>query len=281
MLYPTMSLPLNSFSQVYNFRTTYEQSVKAPHGWWSIISLDWLKVGDNRAGSDPNGAILLPKRYEAHVATLHHGGDYVIITPTGNTPMFYEDEQITSSITITQDTKIHVGEGDDQTMMKIVSRSGRWGSRSYDPQEAARRAETEYIAWFEPSEQFRVPARFIPAEKGEVVPIVNIIGDAMEVPVAGRIETTLDGKPVTLTATRAGANGLFLNFTDATNRVTTYGGGRFMTLDKPDTEHFELDFNFAFHPPCAHSPYATCPMPPEGNHIPVEILAGERSEREE
>ena len=36
-----------------------------------------------------------------------------------------------------------------------------------------------------------------------------------------------------------------------------------------------LDFNKAYNPPCAFTPYATCPLPPPQNWMPVRIEAGE------
>jgi uncharacterized protein (DUF1684 family) len=36
-----------------------------------------------------------------------------------------------------------------------------------------------------------------------------------------------------------------------------------------------LDFNRAYNPPCAFTPYATCPLPPPQNVLAVRIEAGE------
>jgi uncharacterized protein (DUF1684 family) len=36
-----------------------------------------------------------------------------------------------------------------------------------------------------------------------------------------------------------------------------------------------IDFNRAVNPPCAFTPYATCPLPPRVNWLPVRIEAGE------
>jgi uncharacterized protein (DUF1684 family) len=38
----------------------------------------------------------------------------------------------------------------------------------------------------------------------------------------------------------------------------------------------ELDFNRAVNPPCAFTAFATCPLPPKQNDLPVRIEAGER-----
>lgn len=263
---------------LHEWRATYEQQLSAPYGWWSIISLDWLQPGDNAVGSNPAGQVLTPERYPAHVATLHHAGDHVVLTPVSDTPLFLGADQLTEPLTITADTNIGIGAGEEQTRLSIVRRFGRWGSRSYDPLEAKRRAATEQVHWFEPASNWRVPATFVPAQAGETVTIQNVIGDEMEIPVAGRLKFTVANEPVTLLAT--GDESLFINFTDATNRVTTYGGGRFLSMPRPAGPNCVIDFNYVFQPPCAHSAYATCPLPPAGNHIPVPVTAGECLERE-
>jgi uncharacterized protein (DUF1684 family) len=37
-----------------------------------------------------------------------------------------------------------------------------------------------------------------------------------------------------------------------------------------------IDFNKAYNPPCAFTAYATCPLPPRQNHLPLRIEAGEK-----
>lgn len=76
--------------------------------------------------------------------------------------------------------------------------------------------------------------------------------------------------------------GLFLPFGDATNRQTTYGGGRYLydTIKGADmgsqNRELVLDFNFAYNPSCAYNPRWTCPLAPPGNRLTVPVLAGER-----
>jgi uncharacterized protein (DUF1684 family) len=36
-----------------------------------------------------------------------------------------------------------------------------------------------------------------------------------------------------------------------------------------------LDFNRATNLPCAFTDFATCPLPPDGNHLPFAVTAGE------
>ena len=68
---------------------------------------------------------------------------------------------------------------------------------------------------------------------------------------------------------------LFFIFRDLTSATTTYGAGRFLYADLPKEGKVVLDFNKAQNPPCAFTPFATCPLPPKQNRLPVKIEAGE------
>jgi hypothetical protein len=76
--------------------------------------------------------------------------------------------------------------------------------------------------------------------------------------------------------------GVFLPFRDATSGLHTYGGGRYLldTAKGADLGHtgnlVVLDFNFAYHPSCVHSPRWSCPLPPAENTIALRVEAGER-----
>jgi uncharacterized protein (DUF1684 family) len=72
------------------------------------------------------------------------------------------------------------------------------------------------------------------------------------------------------------AQELFFIFRDQTSGKETYGAGRFFYSAMPKDGHVELDFNKAYNPPCAFTPYATCPLPPAENKLPVRIEAGEK-----
>jgi len=71
---------------------------------------------------------------------------------------------------------------------------------------------------------------------------------------------------------------LFLPFTDNTNDITTYGGGRYLDLSKKDTEDgsITIDFNRCYNPWCAFSDGFNCPIPPAENYLPYSIEAGEK-----
>jgi uncharacterized protein len=66
-------------------------------------------------------------------------------------------------------------------------------------------------------------------------------------------------------------------FKDATSAKSTYGAGRFLYSPIPKGSTVEIDFNKAHNPPCAFTAFATCPLPPKQNILPVAIEAGEKS----
>ncbi len=84
------------------------------------------------------------------------------------------------------------------------------------------------------------------------------------------------GTELELYPSEAGS-GLFIIFADETSGLDTYGGGRFIYIDKPgDDNTVIIDFNRAYNPPCAFTPFATCPLPPRENFLSVRVEAGEK-----
>lgn len=67
---------------------------------------------------------------------------------------------------------------------------------------------------------------------------------------------------------------LFLPFTDVTNGVESYGGGRFIDLLIPEGDQIVIDFNMSYNPYCAYNHTYSCPIPPEENDLNCEIRAG-------
>jgi len=76
--------------------------------------------------------------------------------------------------------------------------------------------------------------------------------------------------------------GLFLPFRDGTSGDATYGGGRYLLdqakgadLGATPSGDLVLDFNFAYHPSCAHDSRWICPLAPADNIIAQPVRAGE------
>ena len=75
-----------------------------------------------------------------------------------------------------------------------------------------------------------------------------------------------------------GGDCLWILFRDATSGVTTYPANRQLVTPAPSPDGAVLiDFNRAYNVPCAYTDFATCPLPPRGNHLPFAVTAGERT----
>jgi hypothetical protein len=122
-----------------------------------------------------------------------------------------------------------------------------------------------------------------PAGSPTLRPTPTVIGTVLSLPSPGVAEFTLDGKTLRLEPVIEGDDQsiLFFILRDQTSQTTTYEAARFLHTGLPDhglarPGLLELDFNKLENPPCAYTPYATCPLPPEQNRLPIPIPAGEQ-----
>jgi hypothetical protein len=65
-------------------------------------------------------------------------------------------------------------------------------------------------------------------------------------------------------------------FGDLTNGTESYGGGRYLDIDRTASGVYDLDFNRAFNPYCVYNATYDCPIPPRENRLAVAIRAGEK-----
>lgn len=91
----------------------------------------------------------------------------------------------------------------------------------------------------------------------------------------GQVRFEVDGQPAELTIF-ASEHGLFLPFVDATRNSETYGAGRYLEPEELPDGTLHIDFNMAYNPYCAYSPFYSCPLTPFENRLDVPIRAGEK-----
>ena len=92
----------------------------------------------------------------------------------------------------------------------------------------------------------------------------------------GTLTFEKDGKSFTVETVDEGDHRLFLVFADRTSGHQSYAASRFVYAEYPGKDGYTtLDFNEAYNPPCAFTPYSTCPMPPLKNRMDLAVTAGE------
>lgn len=130
-----------------------------------------------------------------------------------------------------------------------------------------------------PDARWRVPARFVPFETPrptEVGSAVDGLTHVYDAP--GRLEFAWEGETLALTAFPGHGGGLLVLFTDATSGRTTYAANRSVAVDAPDADGWTaIDFTRATNLPCAYTDFATCPLPPSENRLPIAVEAGEKT----
>ena len=151
----------------------------------------------------------------------------------------------------------------------------------FDPERPEMRS-FEHLLYFPPDRGFAVDAKLVvhpDPEKIEIPTTRNLIKTFYKY---AAIEFELEGEKQQLTALKSeltgeGSKGLFIAFRDATTGRETYGAGRYLEIDEPESESFVLDFHRAFNPLCNYSDAYNCTIPPHENHMKVAIHAGEKT----
>ncbi len=136
------------------------------------------------------------------------------------------------------------------------------------------------MSYFPVELDYRVPAALTVARGNDVLEIPTSLGKRRPHRRIGRLEFTLKGQPLTLTAfveaDQEDMRRLFVPFGDLTNGTETYPGGRYLDLDRTATGIYDLDFNRAYHPYCYYNAEYDCPYPPRENRLQIPVKAGEK-----
>ena len=137
------------------------------------------------------------------------------------------------------------------------------------------------IKYFEADKNFIVDADFKAITSSEKGMILMTDSTQSEMKKAGNVTFSIDGKSFTLSLFDEGEIFL-LPFRDLTNGKETYGGGRFINInkDKLQANKIEIDFNNAHNFYCAYNENFICPIPPKENFVGVTIRAGEKKYKE-
>ena len=147
-----------------------------------------------------------------------------------------------------------------------------------DSQSSRLREEVE-LRWFPVDASLRLRSRLELAR--QVKYVASTASGHRPAEHVGWIDVVIGDVPVRLLATRLLEPGfapdhLDVYFRDATTGQGSYEVGRYVAVER-DGEEVVVDFNLAYNPSCALSPYYNCPIPPEENGLTVPVRAGEMS----
>lgn len=171
-----------------------------------------------------------------------------------------------------------------QTAAKRKEKDAEFAKPATSPLDSLDALDFSHLNYFDPDPRFLVHARVTKYKRQKKFKMPTSTDRAPVYKRWGQLEFTLNDSDcvlvlyqnVELVKKEEYANHLFLPFTDLTNGLETYGGGRYLDLEITNTDFFTLDFNGAYNPYCAYSVRWSCPIPPEENHLALRIEAGEK-----
>ncbi|NQV48904.1 MAG: DUF1684 domain-containing protein [Candidatus Marinimicrobia bacterium] len=264
--------------QILEWHKARNARLNQPDSWLTLAGLFWLEQGDNSFGGSRDNKLVFPgENMPPVMGVLNLKGDSVSIRVADGVQIYLNDTIVTNSGL----SQASSGEPDILThgslTWYIIERGKRTGVRLKDAR------HPNYVN-FKPTELFpidstwRIPAMLELYETATSVDIVNVLGDTSPNATPGLLHFEIEGHPYTLTPLAdPGDDSYFIIFGDATNGLSTYGAGRFLVIPAVDENGATLiDFNQSYNMPCVFSPYATCPLPPEENLLPIAIEAGEK-----
>ena len=259
-------------------RAQRAKDLTQPYGWFSLVALDWLKPGVITVGSAKDSSVVLPGA-PAHLLTLEQAEGKVMPTAAA-AGVTLHGQPVPLHVPLSDDEDDTAAVASGSLRLWVIDRGGKRYLRVKDSAAPALR-QFRGLRWYGPAAKYRVEARWVPFTTPHTLHFLNQLGQISDVEEPGQVEFTLDGKRCTLTPLSATDKGLWFVLRDLTSTKTTDQGGRFLYTDAPShglksSGTVVLDFNEAENPPCAYSPFATCPLAAQENRLPVELPAGEK-----
>jgi uncharacterized protein (DUF1684 family) len=261
-------------AEIKQWRAAQEAELRADDGWLTLAGLFWLKEGANSIGSDATADVVLPEgAAPARLGVMEFHDGKVTLRVIDNASVTLNDKPVT-----TVELQSDVDQKPDVLRLGalsfyVIKRGARFGVRVKDLNSRSRRSFTGR-RWYPVNERYRVEAIFVGYDQPREIEIINKLGDQIKMKSPGYVRFKLNGNDYRFDALDEDGK-LFFVFADRTNGRATYGAGRFLYADPAKDGKVILDFNKAINPPCAFTPFATCPLPPRQNRLKIAVEAGE------
>lgn len=255
-------------------RKSREQALLAnPLNGFSLAGLFPLFEGSNVLSGDSMDPIFLPKLpHGTRVLFVVRGQEVRLCVERGDALMngHSPENRFLKQDSEADPDMIEIG----SYTMCVIHRNGMPYLRVWDVDSDALKAFNG-LKYFPVNPQFCVESDYQAFDSPRILAYQDVIGGSHTGTFPGQVHFQLQGQSLSLVAEEMEEDLLF-NFTDLTRLDATYPGGRRLVTPRPAENHLRLDFNLAINWPCAYTPYATCPLPPAENHLPVRIEAGEK-----
>lgn len=261
--------------EIMQWRQQRLDALMAPDSWLALAGLYWLQPGENSFGSDSSNQLVFPAKAPDFMGYFYQYPDSVVMRLSSSHPAAYQDSSITQFTLSGHASPPLIRQGDLSWV--LLQRGRRYGVRLWDSRHP-KLQDTVQIEYFPLDPTWRIAAEWKQKIEKDTILMRNVLGMELPIEVEGSLQFDRDGNTYELLALDGGADELFLIFADATTGETTYSGGRYLYVPRPDSIGTTfIDFNKAYNPPCAFTDYATCLLPPAANRLVLPVEAGEKS----
>jgi len=264
-------------SEIKNWHQHRIENLKKENGWLNLVGLYWLKQGENKFGTGKTNDVIFPEgKAPTFIGTFNLTDSVVAVKITDGIEVTCDGKKV-SGMQLKDDTK------EEPTVLQygslrwfIIRRGEKYGVRLRDLESPLLKTFKD-IETYPVNSDWKITAHLEPYNPPKKILVPSIIGTVDTSFVKAAIVFEKDGVTYKLDPLEEG-NRYFVIFADETSGKETYGAGRFLYVDKPDSSGMiYIDFNKAYNPPCCFTKYATCPLPPRQNHLMMEITAGEKT----
>jgi len=264
--------------EVENWHTKRIEELTSENGWLNLAGLFWLKEGINTFGSSENNDVVFPKgkiaeragyfKVNKGIVKMEIAHD-VLITQNGN--------RVINEVIFSPDSASNPTLEYGSLRWFVIQRDKIVGIRLRDIESMGVK-NFAGINRYPINKDWRYEAIVEKSDEPKMIDITNVLGQTTSQASHGTLVFSIKGHEYRLDAIDGGKDELFVIFGDLTNEKDTYPSGRYVYVKRPnESGKTILDFNKSYNPPCAFTPFATCPLPPKQNVLRVAITAGEKN----
>ncbi len=264
-------------SSLRSWREEMDANLRRENDRLALAGLFWLQKGFNTFGSSRDCDIILPKPTPRIIGAFEFDGTNVKLTldlgqsvevngqvTTLPTPLESDDSATPSFVTY------------QNLRMVVIRRAHGVAVRLWDNGRPERQ-NFPGRKWFDPDELYRVDGIYSPYPVPVKVKLLNSLSELEEDMMQGYVSFTLAGRGRRLDASELEDGRLYIQFRDRSNGITTYSEGRYLYTEPVQEDGtVQLDFNRAFNPPAAFSPYSTSTFAPRRTELKIRVEVGER-----
>ena len=244
------------------------------NGWLALAGLHWLKEGRNLIGSNPLCEVSLPEQAPTFLGIIEKKGKLIQFQVAQGVRVEVNGKLIEKAILKpSKDPKPSFITW-NKLRMVVHEHAGRFAIRVWD-NSGVERFTLPLLKWFPINKKFRFHARYTAYPHAKASDQSDTFGDIVEDSMDGVLSFTFEGQKYKLDVTETKDHKLFLKFRDFTSGKETYPPSRYLYTPPVEGDKVILDFNYAYSPPCAFTPFATCIFAPPQNFLPFRIEAGE------